>query len=55
MNEKELWLRIKNYHFSQIVYVKLWEKINESFGWTHSSTKSFADKIFRKERWRKWL
>ena len=27
MNKKELWLRIKNYHFNQIVIAKMWEKL----------------------------
>ena len=45
MNKKELWLRIKNYYFNQIVTAKMWEKIIESFGCTDSSTKAFADKI----------
>ena len=26
MNKKELWLRIKNYYFNQIVNAKMWEK-----------------------------
>ena len=26
MNKKELWLRIKNYHFNHIVPANLWEK-----------------------------
>ena len=29
MNKNELWLRIKNYHFNQIIIAKMWEKINE--------------------------
>ena len=53
MNKKELWLRIKNYHFNHIVPANLWEKINESFGGTDSSTKAFADKISRKHGWTK--
>ena len=53
MNKKELWLRIKNYHFNQIVIAKMWEKINESYGCTDSFTKAFADKISSKKRWRK--
>ena len=55
MNKKELWLRIKNYHFNQIVIAKMWEKINKGFGNTESSTKVFTDKISRKEQWRNWL
>ena len=55
MNKKELWLRIKKYHFIQIVIAKMWEKINESYGCTNSFTKELADKISRKEHSRNWL
>ena len=55
MNKKELWLRIKNYHFNQIVIAKMWEKVNESYGCTNSFTKALADKVSRKEQWWKWL
>ncbi len=48
MTKKELWLRIKGYHFEHIVPPSLWEKINEKFGATDASTKAFADKISRK-------
>jgi hypothetical protein len=48
MTKKELWLRIKGYHFEHIVPPNLWEKINEKFGGTDASTKAFADKIARK-------
>jgi hypothetical protein len=48
MNKKELWLRIKNYHFDHIVPPNMWEKMTEMFGGTDASTKAFADKISRK-------
>ena len=48
MNKKELWLRIKNYHFNHIVPANLWEKVYESFGGTDSFTKALADKISKK-------
>ncbi len=51
MNKKELWLRLKNYHFNHIIPPNLWEKINETFGGTDASTKAFADKICRKHNW----
>ena len=51
MNKKELWLKLKNYHFNHIVPPNLWEKINETFGGTDASTKAFADKISRKHDW----
>ena len=53
MNKKELWLKIKHYHFNHIVPANMWEKINESFGGTDASTKAFADKISRKHNWTK--
>ena len=52
MTKKELWLRIKNYHFNHIVPANLWEKINESFSGIESSTKAFSDKIARKHGWK---
>jgi hypothetical protein len=48
MNKKELWLRIKGYHFEHIVPPNMWNKIAEMFGGTDASTKAFADKISRK-------
>ena len=53
MNKKELWIRIKNYHFNHIVPANMWEKIIETFGGTDSSTQAFADKISRKHGWTK--
>ncbi len=48
MNKKELWLRLKNYHFNNLVSPNLLEKITQAFGGTDASTKAFADKIARK-------
>jgi hypothetical protein len=48
MTKKELWLRIKGYHFNDIVQPDMWEKITELFGGTDACTKAFADKISRK-------
>ncbi len=48
MTKKELWLRIKGYHFEHIVPPNMWNKITEMFGGTDASTKAFADKISRK-------
>jgi hypothetical protein len=48
MNKKELWLKIKSYHFEHIVPVNLWGHITEVFGGTNASAKAFATKIARK-------
>jgi hypothetical protein len=48
MTKKELWLRIKGYHFEHIVPPNMWNKITEMFGGVDASTKAFADKISRK-------
>jgi hypothetical protein len=48
MTKKELWLRLKNYHFDHIVPANMWEKITEMFGGIDASTKAFADKVSRK-------
>ncbi len=48
MTKKYLWLRIKNYHFEEVVPPNMWEKMVEMFGGTDASTKAFADKISRK-------
>ncbi len=48
MDKKELWLRLKNYHFDNLVAPNLLEKITQAFGGVDASTKAFADKIARK-------
>jgi hypothetical protein len=50
MTKKELWLRIKGYHFEHIVPTNMWDRITEMFGGTDASTKAFADKISRKHQ-----
>ena len=50
MNKKELWLRLKSYHFDHIVPANMWENIIGVFGGTNASTKAFADKIARKHK-----
>jgi uncharacterized membrane protein YgcG len=51
MNKKELWLRLKNYHFDHIVPANLWDNILEAFGGADASTKAFAAKIAKKHNW----
>ena len=53
MNRKELWLKIKGYHFDHIVMPNAWGKIRERFGRTDAYTLAFADKIARKHQWKK--
>ncbi len=52
MTKKELWLTIKNYHFTDLVPPNLWQNISEKFGGDDASTKAFATKIARKLHWK---
>jgi hypothetical protein len=51
MNKRDLWLKLKNYHFDHVVPVDLWDHITSVFGGTDASTKAFANKIARKHDW----
>ena len=51
MNKKELWLRLKNYHFDHVVTPALWDHITAKFGGHHPSVRAFANKIARKHKW----
>ncbi len=53
MNKKELWLRLKAYHFDTIVPHNLWDDITSAFGGINASTKAFAAKIASKHGWDK--
>ena len=52
MNKKDLWLRLKAYHFNHLVPPHLWIKVRAAFGGEEASTKAFADKIARKLDWK---
>lgn len=52
MNKKELWLKLKAYHFNHIVPPDMWSYINSLFSGKDASTKAFADKISRKHGWK---
>ena len=52
MNKKDLWLRLKAYHFNHLVPPHLWIKVTAAFGGEDASTKAFADKIARKLQWK---
>lgn len=51
MDKKQLWLKLKNYHFNHVVPLHLGDRINEIFGGVDASTKAFASKIARKAGW----
>lgn len=51
MNKKELWLKLRNYHFDHIVPANLWQQISSAFGGPDASSKAFAAKIARKHNW----
>ncbi|MCW3110842.1 MAG: hypothetical protein JWQ09_5348 [Segetibacter sp.] len=53
MNKKELWLKLKSYHFDHVVPLNLWTHITAVFGGTEPSSKAFASKIARKSGWTK--
>ena len=53
MNNKELWLKIANYHFDNLVPTNLWDEITAKFGGQNPFTKAFADKLSRKLNWKK--
>jgi hypothetical protein len=52
MHKKELWQKIKSYHFDHLVEPGLWERITASFGHDDPSLKAFAGKIARKHGWK---
>ena len=49
--KKELWLRLKHYHFEHIVPPQLLDRVTAAFGRTDASTMAFANKISRKLDW----
>jgi hypothetical protein len=40
MNKKDLWLRLKVYHFNHLVPPHLWIKVTAAFGGEDASTKA---------------
>ena len=49
--KKELWLRLRAYHFTNLVPPDLWNHVAEVFGGGDASTLAFASKIARKHGW----
>jgi hypothetical protein len=52
MPKKQLWLKLKNYHFDHIVAPNLWHQVTERFGGPDASTSAFAAKLARKLGWK---
>jgi hypothetical protein len=51
MTKKQLWTRLRNYHFDHLVETHLWDHIRAQFGGPDAFTKAFASKISRKLGW----
>ncbi len=49
--KKELWLRLKHYHFEHIVPPQLLDRLTAAFGRNDASTMAFAHKVSRKLDW----
>ena len=49
--KKELWLRLRQYHFAEIVPPHMWDHVTAAFGGANASTKAFASKVARKHGW----
>jgi hypothetical protein len=52
MTKKELWLRLRHYHFDHLVPASLWALVRARFGGPDASTRAFADKLARKLGWK---
>jgi hypothetical protein len=50
--KKDLWLRLRNYHFDHLVPPHLADHVRFAFGGPDASTRAFADKLARKLGWR---
>ena len=49
--KKELWLRLRNYHFDHLVPAHLLDRVAARFGGHDASTQAFAHKIALKHQW----
>jgi len=49
--KKDLWLRLKSYHFYDLVPAHLTDRVAELFGRTDASTRAFANKVAKKHGW----
>jgi hypothetical protein len=50
-NKKELWLRLCNYQFEDLVTPNMWDQIAAKLGGRNASVKAFAGKLARKHGW----
>lgn len=53
INKKELWCRLRAYHFDHLAPTLLWQHIAANFGGINAFSKAFASKIARKHGWKK--
>ncbi len=53
MDKKQLWQKLRAYHFDHLVPANLWQQVISSFGGTDAFTKAFAAKIARKHGWKR--
>jgi hypothetical protein len=51
ISKKDLWLKIKDYHFDHIVPAHMWDQVAEAFGGADAFTKAFAAKVAKKHGW----
>ena len=49
--KKELWLRLKEYHFDHLVPANFWQHVTKAFAGPDAPTKAFANKLARKLGW----
>jgi len=49
--KRDLWIRLKHYHFNHIVPPHLLDHVAAVFGGADASTKAFASKLARKLKW----
>ena len=50
-SKKDLWLRIRDYHFDDLVPPHLVDHVAETFGGANASTRAFATKVSKKTGW----
>ncbi len=51
--KKELWRRLRHYHFEHLAPPNVLERVTSAFGGADASTKAFAHKLARKLGWRR--
>lgn len=51
MKKKELWIRLRQYRFENLVSISLVDRVRGAFGSTDAFTRAFAAKIAKKHSW----